>query len=368
MLAMSNRPGGESRSVGAAGALGLEELVALNEEIAALVRTGVPLESGLRAAGSDLPGGLGGALTILADRMSRGASLSEALEAEGARVPRIYRAVVEAGLRAGRLPAALEGLTAYVQSYLDARKTIGAALSYPLIVAILAYGVFVLMVTFVVPRFLSAFAAFRMPIPGSLHGLQRMGESLPYWAPVLPVGLLAGFLLWLRTGTSSGFHSGRVWNVLRVVPGMGRLLEQFKAANFADLLGLLVDQGVAYPEALLLAVEATGDPAAIRQGRELAAAVRRGDPPAKALADRRAFPPLLRWVLATGNEQAALARSLHALAGIYRKRAQHQAETIRVYLPIVLLVVIGLATVLALGLSLFLPFTTLLRDLAFDVT
>jgi hypothetical protein len=75
--------------------------------------------------------------------MSEGSSLSQALEAEGSRFPRIYRAVVDAGLHAGRLPAALEGLTAYVQSYLDARQTIGTALSYPLMVFVLAYGVFV---------------------------------------------------------------------------------------------------------------------------------------------------------------------------------------------------------------------------------
>ena len=73
---------------------------------------------------------------------------------------------------------------------------------------------------------------------------------------------------------------------------------------------------------------------------------------------------MLAWLLATGRNQAGLAGSLRALAAIYRKRAEHQAEKIRVYLPIILLVVIGLSATLLFGLALFLPFTSLLGDLA----
>src|SRR6185437_8000132 len=75
----------------------LDQLVALNDEIAALVRAGLPLERGLREVGGDLPGRLGTTMTALAGRLSRGASLPEAIEAERARLPRIYRAIVEAG-------------------------------------------------------------------------------------------------------------------------------------------------------------------------------------------------------------------------------------------------------------------------------
>ena len=107
--------------------LTLDHLIALNDEIAALVRTGLPLERGLREVGGDFHGRLGRAMTVLAERMSRGESLPEALTAERERLPRIYRAVVEAGLRAGRLAAALEGLTGFVRAYLDSRQAIGLA-------------------------------------------------------------------------------------------------------------------------------------------------------------------------------------------------------------------------------------------------
>jgi general secretion pathway protein F len=216
----------------------------------------------------------------------------------------------------------------------------------------------------VVPRFLSAFETFRIPSPAMLRGLGWLGDRVLTWGPVFPVLLIVGWLLWVLSGTSAGFRSNRGWSFLRILPWMRDLIRQHEAANFADMLGLLVEHGVPYPEALTLASEATGDASVIRLGNDLAAAIARGDAPRVALGDDRALPPLLRWLLASGPQQAALAASLHGLATIYRRRARHQADKIRVFLPIVLLLVIGLSSTLLFGLAIFLPFSELLENLA----
>ena len=93
-----------------AGAITLEQLVALNDEMAALVRVGVPLERGLETLGADLPGRPGRLAEMLASRMDAGESLSQILADEDQRFPPVWRAVVEAGLRSGHLAAALESL------------------------------------------------------------------------------------------------------------------------------------------------------------------------------------------------------------------------------------------------------------------
>src|SRR5262245_6985582 len=95
--------------------ISLDDLIALNDEIAALARAGLPLERGLREVGRDVSGGLSRAMLSLAERMGQGATLPEALAADRDKFPPIYRAVVEAGVRAGRLPAALESLAAFVR-------------------------------------------------------------------------------------------------------------------------------------------------------------------------------------------------------------------------------------------------------------
>ena len=148
---------------------------ALNEEIAALARAGVPLERGLLRAGSDLSGSLKRITQALGSRLSRGESLPKALEAEKAAIPPLYRAVVEAGARSGRLPAALEGLARYVRSYSEARAAIGVALWYPILVLSLAYGLFLGLVIEIVPRFIGAFEVLGLGVIRPLHWLADAG-------------------------------------------------------------------------------------------------------------------------------------------------------------------------------------------------
>ena len=88
--------------------ISLDQVAALGDEIAALVRAGVPLERGLTDLASDLPGSLGKLTARIADRLSSGETLDAALAAEGAALPATTAAVIRAGLRSGNLAVALE--------------------------------------------------------------------------------------------------------------------------------------------------------------------------------------------------------------------------------------------------------------------
>ncbi len=103
-------------------AVSLEELVALTDEMAALVHAGVPLESGLSNVSADLGGRNGEVANDLAARLRAGESLSHVLESSPSTFPPVFTAVVEAGLRSGRLSAALEGLAKSARRIADLRR------------------------------------------------------------------------------------------------------------------------------------------------------------------------------------------------------------------------------------------------------
>jgi type II secretory pathway component PulF len=349
---------------GGAGRLSLEQLIALNDEIAALARAGLPLERGLRDVGSDLPGSLRGAMLRLSARMEQGAGLSEALKAEGSHFPPIYRAVVEAGLRAGRLSLAVEALASFIRNYSEARRAIALALWYPMIVLAVAYSLFVAILTLVLPRFMAAFDALRIPRSAPLNLLARLEEWVLYWGPIVPAVFVLAAVLWAWSGRASAFRNQGLALPIHWFPWMRSLITQFESANFAKLLAILLEQGVPLPEAITLASDASGDRVMVRAGRELAAAIERGEAGAEAPKRADPFPPLLRWLLTAGREQGRLTPALRELAESYRKRAMFQAEKMRVFLPTLLLLVIGMSASLLYGLSLFLPLTSLLRGLA----
>ncbi len=346
------------------GSITIEQLIALNDEITALVRAGVPLERGLVVAGADIRGRLGQIAGTLGNRMSRGESLVQALDGEKKTIPPLYRAVVEAGARSGQLPVALEGLARYVRGYSEARSAIGLALWYPVLVLTLAYGLFVALVWKGLPHFVEAFEALGLKISAPLRWLTQVGELAPYWSPIGPILLAVLAIAWVRSGTAARFQAG-AWSGLRLFPWMRSLLADFETANFSELLGLLLQHDVTYPSALVLAAESTGDQRLTEGASQMARAIERGEPAAQALetVDKKTFLPMLRWVLATGQEQGSLVTALHNLADMYRKRANYQAEKLYVLLPIVLMVGIGGIATLFYGLALFLPVINLLHEL-----
>jgi general secretion pathway protein F len=350
-----------------AGSITIEQLIALNDEITALVRSGIPLERGLMMAGRDLRGRLGRIARALATRLGRGESLVEALDGEKRSVPPLYRAVVEAGVRAGRLPVALEGMSRYVRGYSEARSAIGIALWYPLLVICVAYALFVGLLAIVVPKLVEAFESLRLSLPAPLQWLSWLGQSLDYWWPVGPILLVLAILAWFATGRAAGFHS-RGWGWLKLFPWMRSLLNDYETANFCELLALLLEHRVAYPRAVVLAAEATGDARLITAMHELAAGMTRGEAvkPALAAVEQRALAPMLRWVLATGQDQGSLVCGLQHLTDVYRKRAVYQAEKLYTFLPIVLLFAVGAGATLLYGLALFVPVIEMLRELSLN--
>jgi general secretion pathway protein F len=354
----------ESLSAKRGGWISVDQLIALNDEILALVRAGLPLERGLRAAGRDLGGRLGAVTEALAARMAKGESLHEALANEGDRIPEIYRAVVEAGARAGRLSVALEGLSAYARGYAETRRSIALALIYPLTVLIIAYGLLVGLAVFIAPKFWSIFTSLGIGDRVFLGMLRRAGDTVQIWGPILPVLLPISLLLWWISGRAASLDGGWAGRWLGVFPWMRSILWNSKAASYSEVLALLVDQRVPLNEAIPLAAAATGDRGLQKAANQLAEVISRGESPRDGARNLREFPALLRWLLATSEQQPSMVSALRHASDTYRRRALHQASLMRVLLPRILLVVVGAASALFYVLALMVPMATLMRNIA----
>lgn len=341
--------------------LSLEQWVALNDEIGALVRSGLPLEQGLMGASGDLSGRLRSVTRALADRLERGDTLGEALAAEAAALPPVYRAVVTAGARSGRLDTALQGLADTVRQQIEMRRSLGLALIYPMIVIALAYTMFVGFITLLLPRFLETFAAFRLPSSRVLNVLARFGETAWLWWPVGPILLLLLLVAWVWSGRARAYPHGGL-SLLRWVPWMRSMARESSTAAFADLAALLLEHQVPLAEAVELASLSSGDARLIQASESLAAGARRGE--AELGSSAGGFPPLLRWLISYGQRQGMLAPSLRQAADSYRRRALMHSQVIRTFLPILLTVIIGGSAVVFYALTLFLPFSTLMSRLS----
>lgn len=356
--------GGEAVATSESGPSGasvtLDRLIALNDEMAALVRAGVPLERGLVRAGEDLGGRLGAIVDAVGARLAEGERLPEALERSGHALPRIYRAVVEAGLRSGRLASALEGMADLARGYAEARRAAGMALLYPIMVLSLAYGLFLLFVVQIAPRYAEGFAVLRLPPMRLLDGLTRMGETVAIWGPIAPALMAVLLARWAWSGRSVALDAGPMGGLLGRLPVIGPMIRSFRSAQFAELLALLIDHRVPLDEGIVLAAEASGDRATRRAADALAEGLRRGEGPAAPRGPGSgSIPPLLAWTVTAGRLQGDIPAALRHAAANYRRKAEARAEVLRTALPTLLMLGLGAGAVLLYSLLVFVPMTTL---------
>lgn len=352
-----------------AGPITFEQLISLNDEMAALVRAGIPLEGGLAELGRELPGKSGRLAEILAQRMIAGESLPQILASEKA-FPPVWRAVVEAGLRSGQLAVALESMSATARRMAELRKTLGAALVYPLVVLGLAYLMFLFVVTHFAPVTSRAYEDLTGSTESLLSSLSWLGENLLWWAAWVPMVVALLLVLWWRRSArvvypparQSRGTSPRRWFSLR--SALGTVLRDERMAIFADILALLLRQQVPLVQALVLAAEASGDIGLRRVSQDVAERLERGE----VLTGREqmpgGFPPVLGWLIASGAQSSDLSEALSHTAGTYRERAARTGLWTAVYLPIVMTVGIGGTATLILGLITFTPIVKLWYGLA----
>lgn len=346
-------------------AISLDQFIALNDELAALARAGVPLEKGLVNLGSDLPGSLGRIAGQLGQRLESGQDLAQAL-ADDASLPSAYRALVVAGIRSGRLAAAMEGMSSLIRRAAETRRLVAVSLIYPLLVLAVAYLLFVFTLTKCFPALVAAYRDF---VPGSkvVELLDWLAQTAPHWAPWLPLAALLLFVLWWirsqrawraegRRGSAKGWFSERF-------PTIGDLLYAGRVATFAEVLALLVEHDVPLSEAIVLAADAGGDRRLRESGRELAERIQRGER-LSAAPSCPGMPPILGWLLITYVNQTQLVAALRRAADSYRRRAQWMLHWLSISLPFWLTIGIGGTAVVLYAVAVFAPWCRILYELS----
>ena len=331
----------------------LDEFMALNDQVAALIEAGVPLDVDL-GRGADAAATLERINALIARRVSQGASLADAVQQDDRLLNPSYRNLVQLGLRSDDLAAGLAGSNLLAVSAVQSRQRTGLALLYPMLVCCLAFVGLIAFCLFFVPVLENTYAGMRIPVGPGLQTLRSLRSTLPYWAGGLPLAalLIAGWQMNSRS---------RFWPDL---PGISRPLFEERAANFAEALAKLLESGTPLPEALRLSADAWSDAPQRDAARLLASTLDHGPVVSESSHLAGRFPPFLRWALLHSEASIGTARALRIAAKNYRHSASRRHKRLRVVIPIVVGLLLGGSAALLYGLALFVPVIDMLRGLA----
>lgn len=342
--------------------LTLDQLAALSDEIAALARSGVPLDRGLRELAVDMPGQLGRLADELGYRLESGQPLDRAIaDRVCASLPPAYRAVIVAGIRAGRLPTALEGISRTARLISQLRRTVGLSLIYPLVVLVLTWvlGLFVLMK--LAPVMLLMLREFRVtsgPVDAALSEIIR---TATWWGPCLPLLCAAWLaLVWYRSGRVAAGLELHPFFAFGAVGTLARMQRASRYTSLTELLALLLNNNVPLPDAVELASAAVGSPILAAGGKDLAKQLSRGE---KIQQSPHGFPPLVTWMIAGGHSQPKLSQVLLRTAEVYREEVARRSQWLMLYVPLVLTIAICGGIVFIYAILTLAPWLAILRRL-----
>jgi type II secretory pathway component PulF len=342
----------------------LEDLVALNQELAALIRAGIPLELGLKQQSASWPSRFAALADRISQRLSLGQSLVDALRQEGPVISPAYAAVVEAGLQSGRLPEALEHLANLGLKVQEIRRRICLAAIYPLIVCCLAYLLFLGFIIICVPIWTQTREAMMLPSRWLFNVLDGLHATVTIWGPLVPLGVVLG--LAARMIYENLIASPGAWRQVRGslwIPGVGVLYRQLMRAQFARLLAVLVEHDIPAGQAIMLAAETTGDYRLRDAAGQIALDLHEGATWGEAVTRARGLPEFLQWMMTVGEKQGELPAVLRQTADTYQRQAERWQWWLQKVLPVLLVSLISGAIVLVYCVGLFVPMQLFWYDL-----
>jgi len=342
-----------------------DDLAALNDQIAAMARAGLPLDQGLDSLAKEMGRGkLRSVTEAIAADLRAGQPLPEALERRKGEVPPYYANLVTAGIQTGRLPEVLTTLTTYARSISATRAAVVEALFYPCVVLVVGFCLFAAMSLFVVPQFEKIFQDFGLKLPAITELVLHLGRH-PIELVVIPGLTLFVVLVLARLVIRYTPKGRRIWaRAVYFVPLFGTLVRAARLAAFTELLGMLIEYKVPLPTAFRLAGGASSDPQMAARAGAVEERLNQGETLGEAFRGRGLVPEWVAWLASAGEKQGALAPALREIAGIYRRQVETRAAVIRTILPpFIVVMTAGLLTAV-FALALMLPMIKLLEGLS----
>ncbi len=340
--------------------VGTRQLAQAYQQLADLLRAGVPLLKSLRLIGRGKSNPrLGAVITQIADEIAQGERLADAMSRHPRIFPSVQVAMVRAGERGGFLEQVLARLGAFLVHQADTRAKVIGNLIYPVALLVIGFLVIIGMLIFFVPRFKDFYKRIELPLATKLLlGISDLFTT--YW-PVLLI-LLAGTIagvVWARRTPSV---RRRAADLVVQLPSLGPLLKGIAVARFARTLGTLLDNGIPMLQAMQIARDAAGHPALVDAVDHAIAAVRAGESLAGPLSESGFLEEDVIEMIGVGESANNLAHVLTTIAETLESRTERMLSVlIRMMEPALLLTLAGL--VLFIFMALVVPMMKLSSSL-----
>jgi type IV pilus assembly protein PilC len=321
--------------------IGMKDLAVMSRQLATMINSGLSI---LRA------------LTILADQtdnkalakvlgqvrgdVEAGTALSVAMGHHPTVFPPLMINMIKAGEVGGFLDQVLVSVAENYESEVKLRAKIKSAMTYPVVVFIMAILATAGMLLFIVPVFAGMFSSLGGELPLPTRILVTMSQALKIVAPVAVVAGIV-FSVWWGKHKSDESVRRRLDPLKLKMPIFGPLFKKVAVSRFTRNFGTMIHAGVPILQALDIVGETSGNMVIELAAKSVRDSVRSGQSLSGPLVEHPVFPPMVVQMIAVGEDTGALDDMLYKISEFYDQEVEATTEQLTSLIEPLMIAVLG---------------------------
>lgn len=334
--------------------LSSSDLALVTRQLATLIAAALPLEEVLFAvARQSEKKSVATLIMQIRSRVLEGFPLAQTLSQYPAVFDRLFCAMVAAGEATGQLPLILTQLADHVEQRQQIKNKMTQAMTYPVVLTLVAIAVVSLLLTAVVPKVIEQFMHMKQALPMTTRILITCSDFLRQWGLALLLTMVIA-LLGCRQLLKKP-HLRLAWDQhLLKIPVLGPLFLTLNTARYAHTLSILNASAVPLIDSMKISASVLANEYAREQLLNAMARVREGESLYQTLENTALFSPMMRHMIASGERSGELGTMLKRAADM-QQDALNQRITMALSLFEPLLVVSMASIVLFIILAILQP-------------
>jgi type IV pilus assembly protein PilC len=295
-------------------------------QLSVFVKAGIPITDALTTIGDESTDvAIRRAISGMTDDLRNGGQLSASAAQYPNVFPNYYIGILQAAELTGRLDESLDSLSGYINREIETRSKVVSALSYPLVVMVLALGTVMVLAGYVLPQFKPLFEELgaELPLP------TRMMLFVARFFGDLWYVTLISFLLLIGTVAFLTMHpTGKeLWQRMSLkIPVIGGIVEYAILERFCSVLHTMLQAGVAIPSAMQTTTEAVSN-IVYREQLDIARQqMLEGSGFTQPLIDTELFPGAARQMFKVGEETGTLDQQLEVAAEYFNRELEYRIK------------------------------------------
>ncbi len=332
----------------------LHELGPFTQKLAAMLDAGLPLIQCLEALSEQTENvEFRKVVHTLRERVEAGDSFAEALGHYQELFGDLYVNMIHAGEMGGGLAEVSSRLAAYLEASSALRRRVISAMTYPVVVLVLAALLTVGMLIFIVPTFAGIYEDFGATLPGPTQMLLNVSVFIREQS-ILGLVAVAVVVYTIRRLKKTERGSFLFDQYLLRAPVAGQLVEKIAIARMSRTFASLIRSGVPILKTLEIVAQATGNKYIGTSLAHCGQEIEGGSNIASSLKRTNKFPPMVVHMVAAGEKTGNIDGMLEKVADFYEDEVTNSLESLSSMIEPLLMAFLGVV-IGGIVICMFLP-------------